>query len=695
MVDSAIDIALIVPWWDHPELVVVWERNMVFLAGARLVIVDNGSAPATAHALAEFAHRHQNVLLLRHENNLGFAAANNSGAHIARAKHLLFVNNDVEFQAALPLTAWAQLAADGLAGPAPVFENELGVPYVEGWALCIKTSVLAEMGGWAEDFGPGYWDDVDLCLRTAIAGRQVATIPEVGRYIRHFGSLTGNDGRLDKRELHIRNLEQFALRATASLNLLPVEALAQFVRSIKGVTRIPGIAQHYSDHGRPSTAAAIGGLVDAVKRASTANQQVSPETPNLEFTQGAHPISTKWPEQVPIRLFGQFSSATGLGVSARQTAKAMIAAGVPLRLVNLDPYYPTGDVSEEMSGLEGHFVDATVSTSLPVNIYCMPVADFLGIEQRIPIALRQARLHAGIVWWETTTFHPRWLESLTRLDVVVGFSEFVSGVAANSLSLTHVLAGQQPLFLPPDIHPNRTRFGLPEDATVFLASFDPTSDPLRKNPLGVIQAFRFAFAAGEPDVRLILRLNNANSTNIGRETLSLLIDAATQDRRIGFVIDPMRYSDVLSLYASADVHVSLHRAEGLGLGMLESMRLGIPVIATGWSGNMSFMDNRCACLVRYRLVPAQGNHPVYRPEILGTGAVWADPVLEDAAAWMRHLYTRPSERQRIGEEARLKATTYQENALHLEWLREIGKIDASSTVLPAVSGKYSSGRVLG
>ena len=46
---------------------------------------------------------------------------------------------------------------------------------------------------------------------------------------------------------------------------------------------------------------------------------------------------------------------------------------------------------------------------------------------------------------------------------------------------------------------------------------------------------------------------------------------------------------MLSLMASVDCFVSLHRSEGFGLGMAQSMYLGKPVIATGYSGNMDFM----------------------------------------------------------------------------------------------------------
>ena len=48
---------------------------------------------------------------------------------------------------------------------------------------------------------------------------------------------------------------------------------------------------------------------------------------------------------------------------------------------------------------------------------------------------------------------------------------------------------------------------------------------------------------------------------------------------------------------SFDALVSLHRSEGVGLHMTEAMWLGVPVIATRYSGNLDFMDDECALLV--------------------------------------------------------------------------------------------------
>ncbi len=64
----------------------------------------------------------------------------------------------------------------------------------------------------------------------------------------------------------------------------------------------------------------------------------------------------------------------------------------------------------------------------------------------------------------------------------------------------------------------------------------------------------------------------------------------------------------LNALRCCDAYVSLHRAEGFGLGLAECMAMGKPVIATGWSGNMEFMDADSAGLVDFTLVPVrEGN----------------------------------------------------------------------------------------
>jgi hypothetical protein len=69
--------------------------------------------------------------------------------------------------------------------------------------------------------------------------------------------------------------------------------------------------------------------------------------------------------------------------------------------------------------------------------------------------------------------------------------------------------------------------------------------------------------------------------------------------------------------------------------MAESMALGRPVIATGYSGNLDFMDSANSLLVPYRLINSEGNSTYPDP------SVWADPDLEAAAAAMRKVWENP------------------------------------------------------
>ena len=50
-----------------------------------------------------------------------------------------------------------------------------------------------------------------------------------------------------------------------------------------------------------------------------------------------------------------------------------------------------------------------------------------------------------------------------------------------------------------------------------------------------------------------------------------------------------------------DCYVSLHRSEGFGQTLAETMAIGKPVIATGYSGNLGFMTPDNSYLVDYTM----------------------------------------------------------------------------------------------
>ena len=98
-----------------------------------------------------------------------------------------------------------------------------------------------------------------------------------------------------------------------------------------------------------------------------------------------------------------------------------------------------------------------------------------------------------------------------------------------------------------------------------------------------------------------------------------------------------------ALTALCDCYVSLHRSEGFGLTIAEAMAFGKPAIATGYCGNLAFMDAESSYLVPYELATldeAVGPYPA--------GTEWADPDLDEAARLMRHVVEQPDEARERG-----------------------------------------------
>ena len=127
-------------------------------------------------------------------------------------------------------------------------------------------------------------------------------------------------------------------------------------------------------------------------------------------------------------------------------------------------------------------------------------------------------------------------------------------------------------------------------------------------------------------------------------------------------------ADHHALFAVADIILSLHRSEGFGLVLAEAMLLSKPVIATGWSGNMEFMDQDSAALVGYRLVPTRDRRSTYDV----ANAVWAEPDLADAVAHLRRLADDEVERRALGDRGREAALLRLGPARLLAAINELG-----------------------
>lgn len=180
---------------------------------------------------------------------------------------------------------------------------------------------------------------------------------------------------------------------------------------------------------------------------------------------------------------------------------------------------------------------------------------------------------------------------------------------------------------------SREEIGVPQDHCVFLFMFDLLSQIHRKNPLGAIRAFRRAFRKEDAATLLIKAIGG----DIFREDLAALREMA-RGENILLVHEMMSRSKAYGFVEMCDCFVSLHRSEGFGLGLAEAMLLGKPVIATGYSGNLAFMNRENSMLVDYEMVEIAEDRPVYTK-----GNHWAEPSIKQAAQYLRYVYENREE----------------------------------------------------
>ncbi len=349
-----------------------------------------------------------------------------------------------------------------------------------------------------------------------------------------------------------------------------------------------------------------------------------------------------------FNVIGHISANVGVGIVARNAIRLMLQKEYPVAIFDIDPGRGRGGQETAYRHLAASsFDDLPYGISLLVlSITALP--DII-LDGRVK--LRDDVVNAGYFWWELPVIPEIWAKSLEQFDVLVAGSQYLRSTFERYVSGTPAVYAQHALQDLGQIHPDRAKFGVPLDKVAFVSILEPTSDLARKNPFAAINAFETAFSEDD-SAHLVIKVNNAQAD---RGDSSLLVELRDEVVRLGnrvtLIEDTLTYADVLQLYASCDVFVGLHRAEGFGLGLMEAMVLGKPVISTGWSGNMTFMNRVNSCLVGFRLIPVDGSLAVYSRAFLGQEVRWADPDLDEAAAWMRALARDATLRASIGSKA--------------------------------------------
>ncbi|WP_210332717.1 glycosyltransferase [Methylosinus sp. H3A] len=364
----------------------------------------------------------------------------------------------------------------------------------------------------------------------------------------------------------------------------------------------------------------------------------------------AHAVTLPAPEgeTVDIQLIGPFSRQLGIADSCRALAAALERLDHSVRLCDFTLDYPNR-IRSDAAPL------STTPGRAKINILHLNLEELPSAIAYLPDVWSDSRTVA-FPYLEMPTPHPAQMLGLTLVDELWSASDFT----------TQALSGHRPTFTVGTSRRSLRKRGREAarslvygdfaraDDFVFLASCDALSGVYRKNPLGTMRAFLAAFPK-EARVKLVIKTHSVDRVRATREmdVWRSIRNVVEECDRIILVDRILDDDEQMALIEGADCYVSLHRAEGFGYHMLEAMTLETPVIATAYSGNMEFCDDRTAFLVPYRLVPVgPGEYPRTRGDQL-----WAEPNFADSVEAMQTVFADRKAREAKIAAARTLAET--------------------------------------
>lgn len=358
--------------------------------------------------------------------------------------------------------------------------------------------------------------------------------------------------------------------------------------------------------------------------------------------QGAQRAATALPPSMPARrsaeepdvsVIGYLRLALGVGEAGRQVLQGVrqagfSALGLPISLNALSD-------ANAASG-EAEFSDRADGRIQIFNVNADQLPHVVG---HIEPQLRKDAYRICMPFWELEEFPAAWMPAFDLVDEVWAPTRFIQSMLARRLSKP-VIHMPLPLSFEKPVSADRAKFKLPADAFIFFFAFDFLSYSERKNPMGLVRAYKRAFNESERKTfKLAIKALNADKVP---EHSASMRDLLRAEPDVLLIEETLSRSDTLELISACDAVVSLHRSEGLGLLVAEAMALEKPVIATDYSATTEILSDRTGWPVDFDMVAVKPGQYVF-PE----GQVWAQPNDQHAAVQMRRVaYNRDEARRR-------------------------------------------------
>jgi glycosyltransferase involved in cell wall biosynthesis len=478
-------------------------------------------------------------------------------------------------------------------------------------------------------------------------------------YIQHYGSVRANlriplteadlallntpiDGDAGRIEAMAIFAEDFAIRAgfedadwafsnSASLGLADVIEIASAQSEAQRLTLF---ASHHPIL-RALNAADPETRRDLLELLAVLHPQLGKVRPRIETAY--LPIPNQ--KAVDVQIIGPFSKALGVGESCRRMARALAMTDFSLRTCDFSIDYPNEGLTD---------IPFTLEEPGParVNILHLNLDEIPKVVAYWPDVFSGA-INIAVPYLELSRLAPEHELGLALVHQVFAATEHIRTVIGERLPVDVVGSAVELTDLPDRAAARQAALGPlcgPEDFVVLVSS-DALSGLDRKNITGAVRAFLAAFP-DDPACRLIIKTHSIRRTNEARQQRiwDNLEELAAENPRIILLEKHLDAAAYHQLQAACDVYLTLHRAEGLGYHVLESMQLGIPCIVTDYSGTRDFSTAETALQVGYHMAHV----PVWAYPFTRGEQQWAEPDLEAAVRHLRALAASPDRGRSIG-----------------------------------------------
>lgn len=336
-----------------------------------------------------------------------------------------------------------------------------------------------------------------------------------------------------------------------------------------------------------------------------------------------------------VNVFGYINGEFGLGEAVRLLIKAMQSVDIPVAVIDYDvaTHHRHEDTTFQNFSSEAPYLFNLVllgpTEARKVLTHYEDATFFLD------------KFTIYFLNWESEFFPDEYVKNINFYDQVWVPASYCKEIISQYVNCPVELV-HYPIEIPIDseIDPEVEEF-YTANTFNFLFMFDYNSSLERKNTLNLIRAFGKAF--GKNDTTVNLTIKTSRSTNYPKE--KQLLENEIQGFQNIKIVEKIYQKDTLhKIISRCDSYVSLHRSEGFGLTMAEAMFFSKPVIATGYSGNLEFMNADNSFLVDYSMTKVDSDVFNY-----GRNTIWSNPNIDHAAELLRLVRDNSSEVQEIAK----------------------------------------------